>query len=243
MALANDYDVILLDWMLPGLSGIDVCRQLRKQNVAVPVIFLTARDAVQDTVFGLDAGANDYIKKPLQFDELLARIRVQLRSTPGGGPGPPLRRHRAESRNAPGSAGRDRTSPSRRRNSPSSSFSCATKGRCARAPASSSMSGTSISTPTRPSSTCTSITCGRSLTGDATRAASRRCAVSGTRSATRPRREPPRPDRPVLRLRDGTPRGGALPRPLRRHVPDRVRAHGRRPGAPSSGRSTTASSC
>lgn len=84
MALSNEYDVILLDWMLPGISGIEVCQRLRKEDTSVPVIFLTAKDTVQDTVFGLDVGANDYIKKPLQFDELLARIRVQLRSKSGG---------------------------------------------------------------------------------------------------------------------------------------------------------------
>lgn len=82
MALDNigEYDVLLIDWMLPGVSGIEICRQLRKEKSQVPVIFLTARDSVQDTVFALDMGANDYIKKPFSFEELLARIRVQLRS-------------------------------------------------------------------------------------------------------------------------------------------------------------------
>jgi two-component system, OmpR family, copper resistance phosphate regulon response regulator CusR len=79
-ALTNDYDIILLDWMIPGISGIEVCRQIRKENNSVPIIFLTAKDTVQDTVFGLEAGANDYIKKPFEFEELLARIRVQLRT-------------------------------------------------------------------------------------------------------------------------------------------------------------------
>ncbi len=84
MALSNEYDVILLDWMLPGISGIEVCQRLRKTNTSVPIIFLTAKDTVQDTVFGLNVGANDYIRKPLQFEELLARIRVQLRRESGG---------------------------------------------------------------------------------------------------------------------------------------------------------------
>ena len=79
MALTNEYDIILLDWMVPGKSGIEVCRNIRKENSSVPIIFLTAKDTVQDTVFGLEAGANDYIKKPFEFAELLARIRVQLR--------------------------------------------------------------------------------------------------------------------------------------------------------------------
>jgi DNA-binding response OmpR family regulator len=82
MALVNDagYDLLLVDWMLPGLSGIEICRQIRKSRSQVPVIFLTARDAVQDTVFALETGANDYIKKPFSFEELLARVRVQLRA-------------------------------------------------------------------------------------------------------------------------------------------------------------------
>ena len=81
MAQVNDgeYDLLLVDWMLPGLSGIEISRQVRKVNTEVPIIFLTARDTVQDTVFALQIGANDYIKKPFSFDELLARIRVQLR--------------------------------------------------------------------------------------------------------------------------------------------------------------------
>jgi DNA-binding response OmpR family regulator len=80
LASTNDYDLIILDWMLPGMSGIEICRQFRKTNSSVPVIFLTARDAVHDVVFGLEAGANDYIKKPFRFEELLARMRVLLRS-------------------------------------------------------------------------------------------------------------------------------------------------------------------
>jgi two-component system, OmpR family, copper resistance phosphate regulon response regulator CusR len=78
-ALSNEYDLILMDWMIPGISGIEVCRKIRKSGTAVPIIFLTAKDTVQDTVFGLEAGANDYIRKPFEFEELLARIRVQLR--------------------------------------------------------------------------------------------------------------------------------------------------------------------
>lgn len=81
LALDNleDYDVILLDWMLPGMSGIDICRHIRLENKAVPVIFLTAKDTVDDVVFGLETGANDYIRKPFSFEELLARIRVLMR--------------------------------------------------------------------------------------------------------------------------------------------------------------------
>jgi two-component system, OmpR family, copper resistance phosphate regulon response regulator CusR len=80
MALTNDYDLLIVDWMIPALSGIEVCRQVRKAGSLVPILFLTAKDTLEDVVFGLDAGANDYIKKPFEFEELLARIRVQLRA-------------------------------------------------------------------------------------------------------------------------------------------------------------------
>lgn len=83
LALVNDYDLLIFDWMMPGLSGIEICREFRKVDQTTPVIFLTARDTVQDVVFGLEAGANDYIKKPFEFDELLARIRVQLKTKTG----------------------------------------------------------------------------------------------------------------------------------------------------------------
>lgn len=79
----NEYDVILLDWMLPGISGIEICRNVRKMNQQVPIIFLTAKDTTDDTVFGLETGANDYLKKPFAFEELLARIRVQMRKNTG----------------------------------------------------------------------------------------------------------------------------------------------------------------
>ena len=83
MALSDIYDLILLDWLLPGMSGIDVCRNFRKENQMTPVIFLTAKDTVQETIFGLKSGANDYIKKPFHFEELLERIKVQLRPRSG----------------------------------------------------------------------------------------------------------------------------------------------------------------
>ena len=83
-ALARPYDLLLLDWMLPGLTGLEVCQQLRARQLTTPIIFLTAKDTLADTIAGLQAGANDYIKKPFHFEELLERIRVQLR--PAGGP-------------------------------------------------------------------------------------------------------------------------------------------------------------
>jgi len=79
-AQAQPYDLLLVDWMLPGLTGLEVCRQLRASRNHTPLIFLTAKDTVADTIVGLQAGANDYIKKPFHFEELLERIRVQLRS-------------------------------------------------------------------------------------------------------------------------------------------------------------------
>lgn len=75
----EDWDLVLLDIMLPQLSGLEVLRRFRKKNTLTPVILLTARDQVHDKVSGLDLGANDYMTKPFQIEELLARIRAQLR--------------------------------------------------------------------------------------------------------------------------------------------------------------------
>lgn len=83
LALSGSYDLLLLDWMLPGMSGIELTRQFRKNFPLTPVIFLTAKDTLDETVFGLQSGANDYIKKPFHFEELLVRIRVQLRGKVG----------------------------------------------------------------------------------------------------------------------------------------------------------------
>lgn len=77
--LEKDWDLVLLDIMLPGLSGLEVLRRFRKSDQHTPIILLTARDQVHDKVSGLDLGANDYITKPFQIEELLARIRVHLR--------------------------------------------------------------------------------------------------------------------------------------------------------------------
>lgn len=78
-ALGETFDLILLDVGLPSLDGFEVLRRIRAKNQALPVIMLTARTLVTDTVAGLDGGANDYIPKPFRFDELLARIRLRLR--------------------------------------------------------------------------------------------------------------------------------------------------------------------
>lgn len=79
LALSGNYDLLLLDWMVPGISGIELTRQFRKDFPQTPIIFLTAKDTLDETIFGLQTGANDYIKKPFHFEELLMRIRVQLR--------------------------------------------------------------------------------------------------------------------------------------------------------------------
>src|SRR5204863_406321 len=79
MAGATDYDVIVLDVMLPGADGFEVCRRLRETGVQAPVLMLTARDAVDDRVRGLDTGADDYLTKPFSFAELLAARSVPLR--------------------------------------------------------------------------------------------------------------------------------------------------------------------
>jgi two-component system copper resistance phosphate regulon response regulator CusR len=78
-AAVNDYDAVILDVMLPGRDGFEVCRELRATGSSVHVIMLTARDAVEDRVHGLDTGADDYLTKPFQVAELLARLRALLR--------------------------------------------------------------------------------------------------------------------------------------------------------------------
>lgn len=79
IAKEGKYDLILLDVGLPDLDGREVCRMMRKSNIKIPIIMLTANDSDSDTILGLDAGANDYVTKPFKFGVLLARIRAQLR--------------------------------------------------------------------------------------------------------------------------------------------------------------------
>jgi len=79
LASATAYELIILDLLLPGRDGFDICRTLRAQGSTVPVLMLTARDAVSDRVTGLDIGADDYLTKPFAFEELLARVRALLR--------------------------------------------------------------------------------------------------------------------------------------------------------------------
>ncbi|HSX39038.1 MAG TPA: response regulator transcription factor, partial [Candidatus Saccharimonadales bacterium] len=79
LASEEEYDLIILDLMLPGKNGIDICRDLRKNSIHIPVLILTARGQVQDKVAGLDSGADDYLTKPFSFEELLARVRALVR--------------------------------------------------------------------------------------------------------------------------------------------------------------------
>ncbi|MEK6371685.1 MAG: response regulator transcription factor [Acidobacteriota bacterium] len=78
----NDYDGVVLDLMIPGVDGMEVCRRLREERAAVPVLMLTARDSIDDRIRGLDVGADDYLTKPFAFAELLARLRALMRRGP-----------------------------------------------------------------------------------------------------------------------------------------------------------------
>ncbi len=79
MALSQEYDALVLDVLMPGRNGVEVCRALRERGVHVPILLLTARDALDDKIEGLDAGADDYLTKPFAFTELLARVRALVR--------------------------------------------------------------------------------------------------------------------------------------------------------------------
>jgi len=79
LAKDNEYDVVILDLMLPKMDGITLCKKLRAEKITTPILMLTAKDSVKDKVTGLDSGANDYLTKPFSFEELFARIRVLLR--------------------------------------------------------------------------------------------------------------------------------------------------------------------
>ena len=82
----SNFDLILLDWMLPGMTGVEICRRLRQTANPVPIIFITAQNEISDRVSGLDAGADDYLIKPFSVEELLARVRSNLRRTPQNNP-------------------------------------------------------------------------------------------------------------------------------------------------------------
>ncbi len=82
LALENNYDLLILDWMLPHKSGLEICQEIRNHSLTTPVLFLTAKDTIDDRVIGLDAGADDYLIKPFELRELLARVRALLRRMP-----------------------------------------------------------------------------------------------------------------------------------------------------------------
>ncbi|NJO39613.1 MAG: response regulator transcription factor [Cyanobacteria bacterium CRU_2_1] len=82
LAVQGNYDLLILDWMLPQRTGLEICQQLRSQGDMTPVLFLTAKDTIDDRVEGLDAGADDYLVKPFELRELLARVRALLRRPP-----------------------------------------------------------------------------------------------------------------------------------------------------------------
>lgn len=79
LAVAESYDLLILDLMLPGKDGLEICRDLRTKSIKIPVLILTAKGQVQDKVLGLDTGADDYLTKPFDFEELLARVRALVR--------------------------------------------------------------------------------------------------------------------------------------------------------------------
>ena len=79
LALANRYDLIILDVMIPGINGIELCKEIRQKKIQTPVLMLTAKDSLKDKVAGLDSGADDYLTKPFSFEEFIARIRALLR--------------------------------------------------------------------------------------------------------------------------------------------------------------------
>ena len=143
MAGSTEYDAIVLDVMLPGIDGFETCKRLRGDGVWAPVLMLTARDAVEDRVSGLDGGADDYLTKPFSFAELLARLRALARRPPAERPDA-ARGRRAAPRpgDAPGVAGATPRSRCPRRSSPCSRCSCGARARCCPATSFSNTRGT-----------------------------------------------------------------------------------------------------
>ena len=155
-------DVVVLDVSMPIVDGLTVCKVLRADGNRVPILMLTARTETRDRVAGLDAGADDYLPKPFELDELLARLRALLRRGPHRRDG---RRRRwsswptSASTRRPGGPGAATASwTCRRPSSTCSSCSCATRASSSTTPRSTTASGTTTSGPTRRTSPCTSAT-------------------------------------------------------------------------------------
>ena len=180
MARAAPYDAIVLDVMLPGIDGFATCRELRSHGVWTPVLMLTARDAIEDRISGLDTGADDYLMKPFAFSELLARLRAIARRAPAERPTElrvgDLRLDPATHRTWRGDSELDLTAKEfvllevfmRRPGEVLSRVQIWTPP------------GTSRSRAARTSSTSTSGTCERRSTGPSAGTRSRRCAASAT---------------------------------------------------------------
>jgi DNA-binding response OmpR family regulator len=110
------FSLLILDWMLPGKSGVEFCRELREQGVRTPILMLTARDAINDRITGLDTGADDYLTKPFVFEELLAHVRALLRRVELAQPARSRWMTSSSTRRPVASRGPARGSISRRRN-------------------------------------------------------------------------------------------------------------------------------
>ena len=162
LARSNKFDLLILDLGLPGKDGFEVLRGLREGDRRLPVVVLTARDSVADTVAGLEGGADDYITKPFSFEELLARVRVRLRGERApeetvlrvGEATLDLRTRRAQ-------VGEQSIDLTAREFSLAGVF-FRTPAKCSAGSSSSATSGATTSTPARTSSTSTSATCARS---------------------------------------------------------------------------------
>ena len=161
----EQYDVFVLDVLLPRKTGLDVCRELRELGTTAPILMLTARDSVPDRVSGLDAGADDYLPKPFHFDELLARIRALLRRRPALAPATIAIADLKSTHARSGCRARAGRSSSPRANTPCSNISGGEPTRWSRARRSWSTSGTTTTTPSRTSSRSTyNAFAGRSTT-------------------------------------------------------------------------------
>ena len=205
MAGATPYDAIVLDVMLPGIDGFETCRRLREDGVWAPVLMLTARDAVEDRVAGLDGGADDYLTKPFSFAELLARLRALGPPRPGRAAGG-ARGRRPEARSGDAASvwrGRRRDRAVGQGVRAARGLHAPARARCSRGSSCSSARGTTSTRTARTSSTSTCATCARRSTGRSASSRWRRCAASATGCARTADAEPP----PIRAAADAGVRG------------------------------------